>query len=619
MLSIHPVFSEAKAPGDRVSVDVRSFDNPVDFGKTNSALQNDFVRKPSSVQGVPQRYTIRETDGGQRTLTCIEAPNISVRVEAGLTFSSSAAHKSAPGTIFLDGVAQSAPFLDLEKQIYNFDHHEGCVRQFTLSTCEQVLVMILKGIDLRGRDWKIYANEPDLDTVLSIWLLLNHVRIQQRDSVGMRFLSALVRLEGIIDAHGLEMTDLSGFPANLLDKAKKAIDYLRAEEIDLKKHAIWEESDYLEHTALILHKIDRLVYKSDDFADFKDLNELGRVRISNSRIAVAVEAELGIYELEPYLNRLYGENLGIAILKKEANTYTLRRMDPFMPGDLNEVYQRLNDIDPAVRCRTGGNRWGGSNDIGGSPRGAGTRLTPEEIVQACRDAFRKPDFASKVKLIFRTFFTVVGLVAASALSQSYLKSQTWFTESPVAGFFLSADFLFFITLLLLSSVCILFFSRRKIWLFGIITPSGKDWWFLLPVVILASAAGGIYFPETIHSRLAIHQRIVYLFIIIPLSVEVLFRGLIHGTLALGFPVQNCQSRWFFSYPSLFSAFLYGVFITCLVLFPDIRENVFQTGLAAKSLFAASTFGLANGFVRERSQSILPPILFHSAAMAVFIF
>jgi hypothetical protein len=46
----------------------------------------------------------------------------------------------------------SEPFMDLEKQIYNFDHHEGCKRPFTLSTCEQVLVMILKGMDLRGPD-----------------------------------------------------------------------------------------------------------------------------------------------------------------------------------------------------------------------------------------------------------------------------------------------------------------------------------------------------------------------------------------------------------------------------------------------------------------------------------
>jgi len=55
--------------------------------------------------------------------------------------------------------------MDLEKQIYNFDHHEGCVRPFMLSTCEQVLVMILKGMDLRGRDWCVFANDPDLDPV----------------------------------------------------------------------------------------------------------------------------------------------------------------------------------------------------------------------------------------------------------------------------------------------------------------------------------------------------------------------------------------------------------------------------------------------------------------------
>ena len=67
--------------------------------------------------------------------------------------------------------------MDHERQVYNFDHHEGCVRAFTLASCEQTLVMYMKGLDLQGREWNIFANEPDLDTILAIWILLNHSRI----------------------------------------------------------------------------------------------------------------------------------------------------------------------------------------------------------------------------------------------------------------------------------------------------------------------------------------------------------------------------------------------------------------------------------------------------------
>ena len=120
----------------------------------------------------PQRYAVRETDSG-RFLVCVETPNLCVHIKPGMTVSAGAAGKSAPGTIYLDGVAQTGPLLDHNRQVYNFDHHEGCVRLFTLSTSEQVLLMLKKGLDLRSRDWNIYANDPDLDAVLAIWLLLN--------------------------------------------------------------------------------------------------------------------------------------------------------------------------------------------------------------------------------------------------------------------------------------------------------------------------------------------------------------------------------------------------------------------------------------------------------------
>jgi hypothetical protein len=63
--------------------------------------------------------------------------------------------------------------MDFEKEIFNFEHHEGCVRPFTLSLCEQVLVMMFKGLDQRDRVWKIFANEPDLDVASAFLFVLN--------------------------------------------------------------------------------------------------------------------------------------------------------------------------------------------------------------------------------------------------------------------------------------------------------------------------------------------------------------------------------------------------------------------------------------------------------------
>ncbi len=576
------------------------------------------MHKKSGITRLPQRYVIKDSRDN-RILTCLEAPDIAVQVETGLTVSASAARKSPAGTIYLDGVAQSEPFMDHEKQIYNFDHHEGCLRPFTLSTCEQVLLMILKGLDLRSREWSVFANEPDLDTILAIWLILNHQRIQQKDSGRRQFLYALVRHEGIIDSHGLEMTEFSGLPTELLIKTKKVIDYLRAEEIDLKKKAIWEEKDRLELTAMILHKLDRIIYRSNDFADFKEIRELARVDLGNGRIAVIVEADQGIYELEPYLHKVYGEKLGLAALKTGEGKYTLRRMNPFMPGDLDIVYPMLNYIDLAVGYRTNSPQWGGSGDIGGSPRGIATKLSDDEIAQACRDAYQRPSKPEYLIHFFYSLVTVCAIIGIAAMSNSYLSSSPWLSNLAAVGLISKTYFSFFVAMVLFTATGIFLISGTQLSQFGIGVPRGKAWWVFLPVIVLAAMAKGVYLPDSVFRFLNLNESVIYVFIAIPLASELLFRGLAHGILVKGTTVQSYNSRWFFSYPAIISAILYAAFITGFLFLPEIFKGTFQAQSMAETAFAAFVFGLVNGVVRERSQSIFPAIVFHAIAFLVIVF
>jgi len=584
-------------------------------------MNNPNFQKDRTTAGadLPHRYIIKDLTNDTRILTCLEAPNIAVQVEAGLTVSASAARKSSAGTIYLDGAAQSEPFMDHEKQIYNFDHHEGCLRPFTLSTCEQVLVMILKGLDLRSREWSVFANEPDLDTILAIWLLLNHQRVQQKESGRLQFLYTLVRLEGVIDSHGLEMTEFSGLPTELLKKTKKVIDYLRAEEIDLKKKAMWEKKDRLELTAIILQKIDRIIYRSNDFADFKELKELARVDLGTGRIAVIVEADQGIYELEPHLHKVYGEKLGLAALKKGEGQYTLRRLDPFMPGDLDDVYPILNNIDPAVRCRTNSHQWGGSGDIGGSPRGIPTKLSAGEIAQACRDAFQNPGKAAYLIHFFYAMATVCVIIGAAAISDFYLSSSSWLSNTAAAGLVSKTYFSFFAAIIFFTAAGLFLISRTRLWRFGIGIPHGNAWWIFLPVIVLTAMAKGVYLPDSVFRLLNFNEIAIYVFITIPLASELLFRGLAHGILASGATVQSCNSRWLFSYPTIAAAILFAAFIPCITFLPEIFKGTFQAQSVAETAFAAFAFGLANGVVRERSHSIFPAIVFHAIAITAMAF
>lgn len=62
----------------------------------------------------------------------------------------------------------------------NFNHHEGVVRLATASTSEQVLIALKTGFSdtFRLDDLNMYINDPDQDTALALWILINHDRLE---------------------------------------------------------------------------------------------------------------------------------------------------------------------------------------------------------------------------------------------------------------------------------------------------------------------------------------------------------------------------------------------------------------------------------------------------------
>lgn len=566
---------------------------------------------------LPERYTIKG-EGDERVLICLEAPNLNVHVEAGLTVSGSVARKSPGGTIFLDGVAQCGPFMDHERQVYNFDHHEGCVRAFTLATCEQTLVMYMKGLDLQGREWNVFANDPDLDAILSIWILLNHARIGKQDTTQRRILFALVRYEGVIDALGLELKELSALPQELVRKIQRVIDHLRSDEIGLKKEGRWGQIEFLAYTVSILHKIDQIFYKPRDFADFKGVEELARIELSEQRIAVVVEADMGIYEIEPHLNKIYGSRLGVVFLKTGANTYTVRQMDLFMPITLEGIYDRLNFDDPAVKCRTQNNKWGGAADIGGSPRETGTKLSPSEISYACRDSVNRAGIGQQAYRFAMTA-ALVGLVLLIAqVLKIYWNPTQWLGLENLNIIWSLPETGLILTILIASCISLLFVAYCRPWQYGWIHFVGSKWWFFLPMIMLAGVAGGVWSPKWLaHGQDWVH--IIALGIVgMPMASELLFRSLAHGLLTQGARIQRNDTRMFISWPNAGNALLYVGFIYLLTILGRVGEMPPSYWKIGADLFSAAVVGVALGMVRERSQSIFPPILFHMASAATAI-
>jgi hypothetical protein len=499
-------------------------------------------RPAASVSRLPERYKARPERRGS-ILTCTEAPTIRVHLERGFTVTAAEARSYPQGSIFLDGAAQGEPFLSPERAVYNLDHHEGCVRAFTLATCEQAMVLIRKRVDLRKREWTIYANDADLDTVLAIWVLLNHLRLVHQNPELCAEILPLLRLEGTIDALGVELQDLCGLPPDLMRITRARMDQLLRYERSVRSSGAWEEVDLAAFVARQLRAIDRMVYSAEVLdGQHTAIDELARAEIGGGSIAVVCRSELGVYEVEQELRRLHGDRLGIFALQKARGTYTLRQVDPCLPTRLEEIYAHLNLVDPGSDGSLSPNRWGGSDEIGGSPRGAGSQMSPQQVALACRSAYRRAGWWSRlVRLLGATFVSALLMGAALLPTLAPGLLQAAWAMLPVPS--LSPGLTSSALLLILSGGLYALLGRRMPGLYGLRAPAGRAAWLALPFALAGAACGGLWLPISPFQAPATLSGSLVL-VAMPLAVELVFRGLAHGMLAARFRIQHSGGRWF---------------------------------------------------------------------------
>ena len=113
--------------------------------------------------------------------------------------------------------------------------------------------------------------------------------------------------------------------------------------------------------------------------------------------------------------------------------------------------------------------------------------------------------------------------------------------------------------------------------------------------------------------MSLFEQSVLFILLVPLSLELLFRGLALGLLTENAPIQFCESRWFLSWPTVGSAFLYAGAIGYFKLIMTGSPSAVFTHWTFGNIFGAFGFGIAAGMVRERAQSVLASALFHALA------
>ena len=552
---------------------------------------------------VPWRYTIRETEDGC-FIRCVEFPTIRVLINQSYVFSEQDARKLGECVIMLDGAGQFGPIVDEEKQFYNLDHHQGCLRAFTLATCEQSLILVLKGLELDKGDWRIYANEPDLDTLFAIWVLLNYKRLRQMTPETRDQVTPLIRLEGAIDANGFEIAEFCGLTQELIEVTRAKLNSLHKKELEIKRSGQWNTIDMSEYAVYMLGQIDKLIYTWSDFIDFEDVDEeYEHVEIGKKRVAVICSDSLGIYDLERRLKKLWGDRLGIIVLEKGQGHYTLRRTASLAGIDLNKAYNKLNLIDPNVDGRPPEKRWGGSDDIGGSPRPQGSGLSTNDIGKVLYLAYRSQTFFTRFKQIFLTLLSILGLFLTANVGL-WLWPHVPFLPYSAYGFDLPV--VLFSLVLLIGSVGIaLLYNHKWRWLFGWRRAVGMDWLLLAPSVLISTVIGGTWLPH--HNGVESITATIATIAILSLALELTYRGLAYGMLIIDFKVQQVNSPWFVSPLAFITAILYAIstFVSheLNLLDPPLQPDMY--GQDAMLFGGAFIAGIGLGMIRERTLSIWP--------------
>jgi membrane protease YdiL (CAAX protease family) len=105
----------------------------------------------------------------------------------------------------------------------------------------------------------------------------------------------------------------------------------------------------------------------------------------------------------------------------------------------------------------------------------------------------------------------------------------------------------------------------------------------------------------------------------PCALELLFRSLVHGLLAQSARISRPKSRIILSWPLVGASLLFAGYTLWHISSRDSLAPILEHPLAhLQPVFGAFLLGLVLGVVRERSQSIIPPMIFHMIAVAVML-
>lgn len=285
--------------------------------------------------------------------------------------------KAPPFSIALDGYVADAPRYDDLGPRANFNHHEACDRLATRSTCAQVLMAVRQGLFQRFRDKDgvratLYANDADEDVCTAVYIAQNHFLCAGTMNP---VLNRLVSMEDALDC----TAGAYPFPSDLPALQELAWVFAPYRQFRLGGGLDKRDPDAFRGIVTdVCHRIGRHVAGQGDRIPLDVRYE----RIGGGS-GFTVVREIGAHARTGMLSDGIRAYVSVRDRADGRWQYVIGRMSPFVFVDTTLIASALNELESC-----GSDRWGGGNNIIGSPRVAGSALPPDEVTRVIDEIVR---------------------------------------------------------------------------------------------------------------------------------------------------------------------------------------------------------------------------------------
>ena len=144
---------------------------------------------------------------------------------------------------------------------------------------------------------------------------------------------------------------------------------------------------------------------------------------------------------------------------------------------------------------------------------------------------------------------------------------------------------------------------------------------MIPGIVVGAVAGGVwlFWPVSFAGRIPGPSGWASWATLLgfPLLAEILFRGLAHGLMVENFSVQHAHGRWFVSWPVALSALFFAIWTVPFVNL-TLAGELWPLASWISVPLGALACGVGFGISRERSGSLLAPLVLHYLALIAVI-